>query len=247
MPVQREGRDAAGLADLLLMGRLREAWIAPWEIHKLTCEITLVNTAIALSYGLVWTAGILLRIRRLEVRIPPSAPLPPSHDNAIGRDEGLAPRRRECDRRREVCERREAVCLEGQADVTHTLHHPEQRDVGQCQLGVAATHVGADTGAHLITTAIANANATTTPATWTIRRASTIRLPGFRSLGRISRPAAPRMRQALRDYVVLRYRLCPAGTIGRTPGRRDQAKSSIKGRSFRGQATEWSTDLALTS
>jgi hypothetical protein len=30
---------------------------------------------------------------------------------------------------------------------------------GQCQLGVAATHVGADTGAHLITTAIANANA----------------------------------------------------------------------------------------
>jgi hypothetical protein len=88
---KREGRDAAGLADLLLMGRLREAWIAPWEIHKLTCEITLVNTAIALSYGLVWTAGILLRIRRLEVRIPPSAPLPPSHDNAIGRDEGLAP------------------------------------------------------------------------------------------------------------------------------------------------------------
>jgi hypothetical protein len=30
---------------------------------------------------------------------------------------------------------------------------------GQCQLGVARRHVGADTGAHLITTAIANANA----------------------------------------------------------------------------------------
>ena len=41
-----EGRDAAGLADLLLMGRLREAWIAPREKRKLTCEITLVNTAI---------------------------------------------------------------------------------------------------------------------------------------------------------------------------------------------------------
>jgi hypothetical protein len=44
---KREGRDAAGLADLLLIGRLREAWIASREIHKLTCEITLVNTAIA--------------------------------------------------------------------------------------------------------------------------------------------------------------------------------------------------------
>ena len=28
------------------MGRLREAWIAPREKRKLTCEITLVNTAI---------------------------------------------------------------------------------------------------------------------------------------------------------------------------------------------------------
>jgi hypothetical protein len=158
------------------------------------------------------------------------------------------PRRRECDRRREVCERREAVCVEGPADITHTLHHPEQRDVGQCQLGVAATHVGADTGAHLITTAIANANATTTPATWTIRQASTIRAALVSVVGQdIKADGTARMRQALRDYVVLRYRLCPAGTIGRTPGRRDQAKSSIKARAFRGQATEWSTDLALTS
>jgi hypothetical protein len=165
----------------------------------------------------------------------------------LGRDEGLDPRRRECDRRREVCERREAVCLEGPADVAHTLHHLEQRDVGQCQPGVAATHVGADTGAHLITTAIAKANVTTTPATWTIRRAST---PAalFSVVGQdIKARGTARMRQALRDYVVLRYRLCPAGTIGRTPGRRDQAKSSIKARAFRGHATEWSTDLALTS
>jgi hypothetical protein len=36
-----------------------------------------LRTGLTDNYGLIWTAGILLRIRRLGVRVPPSAPMFP--------------------------------------------------------------------------------------------------------------------------------------------------------------------------